>query len=528
MLKNLKKIWLILLLLFSFVINSNTFADKNDEIINNNVEKNNENLSFSDYITNYRIAYKKHFLVWEEAQIDLTAFSDDLKNTFPDDEFIFEWNNGSDIINWAFFKNIYEKIWTKWIWLSIYKKEWQNKNLVFSKNFEIFAYEKIIPILVSKQIKKDTLDNFVDSYKPFGIYLEVLWYLWKSDLEVYSVLNNFDKCRQQKWDKSDFLMIWWDRDFSFDILSKINREITLSNRQEILNIFIMSDFNIDILSPYLWNFLANKNWINKLIIMPENSRFQITSNEINLEKIIEKLDKSMLAYRNVELKTTWISDFLFISKFVNIFSNKWFDTDSIYVILLIPFMLAFISFFKHLVWLSTMWIIPPMFLMILAIKLWFLISFWFFVWLVILNLIILKFSGRFNMLYTPKVSILISSNLILFIIILWLLIDSKLLALNITDSLYLLLFVVVSERVLSVIVSKEFSSYRRALLNTLIVPIAWYLLFSIPAIKTFILAYPEIMIIMLPVLFMIWRFTWLRITEYFRFREVIKTIEEEE
>jgi hypothetical protein len=38
--------------------------------------------------------------------------------------------------------------------------------------------------------------------------------------------------------------------------------------------------------------------------MPENSRFQITSNEINLEKIIEKLDKSMLAYRNVELKTT--------------------------------------------------------------------------------------------------------------------------------------------------------------------------------------------------------------------------------
>jgi len=487
-----------------------------------------ENLSFSDYVNSYDIDYKQEFLLWEEAQIDLTSFSNDLKNNYPGKKLVFEWNNWSDITIGAFFKNIYKKFWTKWVWLNIYEKNWNNKNLVFSQNFDVFIYEKTIPILVSKKIEEVALNDFIESYKPLWIHLDVLGYLSKTELDVYNVLTKLDAFKQQKWEKADYLMIWWDRDFSFDILSKLNREITISNRQEIQNIYVLSNFNVDILSPYLWNFLTNKVWLNKLIITNEQSRFKITSDSTKLNNVVKNLEESMFDYRDVDLKWKWISNFLFISKFVNSFSNKWFDTDSIYIILLIPFMLAFISFFKHLVGLSTMWVIPPMFLMILSIKLWFFISFWFFIALVVLNLLILKFSGRFNMLYTPKVSILISSNLILFIMILWLLLDWNLITLNITDSLYLLLFVVISERFLSIIVSKEFSSYRRALLNTFIVGILGYWLFSLPGFKTFILAYPEIMIIMLPVLFMIWRFTWLRITEYFRFREVIKTIEEEE
>jgi hypothetical protein len=52
------------------------------------------------------------------------------------------------------------------------------------------------------------------------------------------------------------------------------------------------------------------------------------------------------------------------------------------------------------------------------------------------------------------------------------------------------------------------------------------LIFSIPIIKTIILTYPELLILIIPISFLIWRFTWLRVTEYFRFKELIKSIEE--
>jgi hypothetical protein len=33
-------------------------------------------------------------------------------------------------------------------------------------------------------------------------------------------------------------------------------------------------------------------------------------------------------------------------------------------------------------------------------------------------------------------------------------------------------------------------------------------------------------LLLIPLNFIVWKFTWLRVTEYFRFREVIKSIEE--
>jgi len=49
---------------------------------------------------------------------------------------------------------------------------------------------------------------------------------------------------------------------------------------------------------------------------------------------------------------------------------------------------------------------------------------------------------------------------------------------------------------------------------------------EIAALQVFILAYPELIIICAPLSFLIGRFTGLRVTEYLRFKEIIKNIEE--
>jgi hypothetical protein len=92
--------------------------------------------------------------------------------------------------------------------------------------------------------------------------------------------------------------------------------------------------------------------------------------------------------------------------------------------------------------------------------------------------------------------------------------------------MFFIFFILISEKLITVIISKEFWEYKANLWNTLIFAFTSYLIFSLIFIKTILLSYPELIILLVPLLFMIWKFTGLRVTEYFRFREVIKSIEE--
>jgi hypothetical protein len=194
---------------------------------------------------------------------------------------------------------------------------------------------------------------------------------------------------------------------------------------------------------------------------------------------------------------------------------------------LIPFILTLISFFKHLVGLSTLWIMVPMFLVILGIKMGIFLTLWVFFLIFLVNVIILRFIlWSRNLLYTPKISFVLTINLVCFIIAFDLATSYTSFNLGVSDSIYMIMFVVVSERLISIMVSKEFSEYRRSFFHTMVIATIWFLIFSSPYIKVFLLSYPEIILALIPIDFLIWKFTWLRITEYFRFRELIKWIEE--
>lgn len=49
--------------------------------INSVKADNDENINLSEYVKSYELNYRTEFLLWEEASIDLTGFSDDLKIT---------------------------------------------------------------------------------------------------------------------------------------------------------------------------------------------------------------------------------------------------------------------------------------------------------------------------------------------------------------------------------------------------------------------------------------------------------------
>lgn len=88
------------------------------------------------------------------------------------------------------------------------------------------------------------------------------------------------------------------------------------------------------------------------------------------------------------------------------------------------------------------------------------------------------------------------------------------------------MFFVVSEKLVTVITSKEFREYEKNMYGSVFIALICYGIYFVDPLRVFLMSYPEILIVLVPLNFFIGRFTGLRVTEYFRFREVLNTIEE--
>lgn len=494
------------------------------------------NISYWNDITNkieeYEIQNVKRVFVWDEYKIDLTSLREEINKDFPDSNILFEWTWEDKIIKSSVYQKEYFIVWNKTVSLNIYELTWENtREVLYSKDFSFLVYDKVIPLIISSDIWELVLNDFIESYKPYWTYIDVIWNLSNADLELYTILPSYSKYNLQKWEHADYLMIWWDKDFVINIISKLNREISLSSTDVApkdfwFKFYVLSTFNINVMSSYIDNFIWDKEWLSKMLITSEQSRYKVIENSISIDEIQNSLQNRWFEYIDVKLTESKLSAFKFISTFVSNLSNKWYDVDSIYIVLIIPIILTLISFFKHFIWISTTWILVPLFLVILWIKIWFLLTTVVFILLTSVNLILSKIVSTYTLLYTPKASFLIIFNLFIFIIGFNLLEMSNFSNLTVTDSIYIVLFLIISERLITLISSKEFWEYRWSLINTFVFFVIWYLLLSFWEIKVLILAYPELLIILLPLNFVIWRFTGLRVTEYFRFREIIKSIEE--
>ena len=75
------------------------------------------------------------------------------------------------------------------------------------------------------------------------------------------------------------------------------------------------------LKNFLSNFLANKTWINEIILIDETSKFQIVKYPTNISLLKEELIND--EYKFIELNPNIeISNILFLSKFINNLSLK--------------------------------------------------------------------------------------------------------------------------------------------------------------------------------------------------------------
>jgi len=500
--KIIKKIFIFI---FSLLLLGSTFSVSAEEVI----------------IDGNIFEYKKNVSLNEGFKIDLSS----LKNTLGSENISLEWSfEWQETKTWDVFEQTFEKIGKKEINLNVFNNESWEKRFLFSSKIDAFVYDKSVPFIFSSKIEKSKIDDFIEVAGQWWVYLHNMGTYKEKELLDTNFSEIFWAYKAYGDGASDYVWIWWEKEFIFSVLSKIN---TLNVKPENkMNVVAISWFNTNILKSYLKNFVSNKNAIGNVVIMDDSVKFQVIKNPSETDKLEEELEKNSYDFLKIQ---PWneVNDIMFVSKFINNLSNKGFSTSDIYILILLPFLFTLVSFFKHLIWISPMGLIITVLFSVLFFKVWALASTVVMASLLFVNLAISKLISKQTLLYTPKISFIIVINIAIFIAIMNILFKYSILDVNLSDTIYIILFIIVSERLINVIVSKEFKEYKNNLGNTFVIAIFAYLIFTIGFVKVFILAYPEIIILLAPANFVMWRFTWLRITEYLRFKEVIKSIEEE-
>lgn len=526
-----------LLILIFLILPSITFATWEINSQTWSLENNSQNINYNiDLNTQIEKQYKKEISINSDYVIDLTDLYENLTILNPEKKFLFDWNlKWASSQSWTVFKRNFSEKWEKELELSIFElskitdENWNenfDSKLLFNKVFEILVYEKSFFLVYSDEVDESDINNYIDFSKKDGIFINTLWPLNKTDIELTSIINSIDKYEKLWWLKSDFIIVWWSRDFVFNVLSNINKNIALNEDfNKTLNIISISWYNIDILWSYLKNFLSNKSWINKLIILNENSKYLILKQNLiaDLEK---ELSENKHDFIDVNLTNNDVNNFFFVSKFINNLSNLWYSTNSIYMFLIIPFVLTAVIFFKHFIWISPIWIAIPLFITLLFFKLWVFVTLFLIIFYVSLNLFLSMITDRYNLLYAPKMVFLITINIITFVLFINIWYWFWIIWLNASDMLYFIIFILLSEKMINIIISKDLLEYKESFFYTILISLFCFWILSINAIKIITLSYPEIILWLIPINFLIWKFSWLRVTEYFRFKEIIKSIEE--
>lgn len=466
------------------------------------------------------IEYTQNVMVWETWSINLDSLSEQLSSEYASN-ILFEWSTTWEAtVTWTSYEKSFDTFGKKSINLNIYKT-WRNvKELVLNKEFSFFVYKESIALIFEDELW-EKINEYIIKANEAWVFVYSIWTLNIKDIEKYNFLEKINQYKNILPSPSDYLVIWWSKDFLFDTISKINSKIS----SEQLNLVLVSSFNINILESYFGNFIANKSWIKTILLLDEWSKFEVIRTPNSIENLEVQINKNWYDYVNLS-DSEEISQFLFISKFINILSNKWFSTNNIYLILIIPFLLVWVSFFKHFIWLTPTWTLIPVIITLLLFKLWLIATLIILLVFLSVNLVLSRLISSSKLHYTPKATLLTIINIVVLIIVLNYMIIEEFIQVNINDIMFIIFFILISDKLISVIVSKEFGEYKETLVITLLYSIISYLFLSINLIQTFILAYPEMILLLIPINYLIGKFTWLRATEYFRFREVIKSIEE--
>ncbi len=391
---------------------------------------------------------------------------------------------------------------------------------------KLFVYDKLVLLLSDAAEHKESIKNIVDGAAKDGILVHVID-SYDSTTAFISEESLAKKLTDQVGVLSNAasVVIWTTRGSGINALTRLVRE--KPDIQEFLidkTIMVITNKNINTLSRIMKS--------NFDIIKPEQI---VITREYELRNFIEakspsifteNLKKGISEYRIISAETGKVSIFNSISYLVNFMITNGIPSNTIVLLLMLPVIATIIALLKQVVGITTFGLYTPSIITLsfLALGLKFGLSI--LVVIILSGAIVRLALERFRLLHIPRIAIILTINSLILLI---LLAFGTYLGINQIASIAvfpMLIMATLSEKFVSAQSGKGFYAATLLMLETIIVSLICYWVVEWQYLQNLILAYPEIILLLILVNYALGRWTGLRIMEYARFREVMKHAEE--
>ena len=212
-----------------------------------------------------------------------------------------------------------------------------------------------------------------------------------------------------------------------------------------------------------------------------------------------------------------------ISPINNFFIQQVVPIQTVVLILMLPIIATFIAFLRQVVGIKAFGIYTPLlitfaFLATNGIKYGIVI----FVAVILIGMAMRFILKPFRLLYLPRVAIMLSVVAILVLFMLTLGGNFHRTGLASVSIFPILIMITLVEKFIAVQIEKGNQTASILALETLFISIVGFYIASWPILINFLVAYPWAVLLTIPINIILGKWTGLRLTEYLRFKEVIK------
>lgn len=230
----------------------------------------------------------------------------------------------------------------------------------------------------------------------------------------------------------------------------------------------------------------------------------------------EIIDESSLAVRPWNLLTS----------LVNYMLTHGVAARTVILLLMLPLIATILAFLKQVIGISTFGLYTPSVLALSFIALGWKVGVAFVIFIIFTGYMTRTFMQRWRLLHIPKVAIVISAVSITLLVLLGIGAYFKLTLSG--DTIFILLIMsTLSEGFLTMKTEEGLASAVVGIAETIFAALLCVFIVQWSYLQSFILAYPEAILITIFVNIFLGRWTGLRLVEYFRFREVFRHLQEE-
>ena len=373
--------------------------------------------------------------------------------------------------------------------------------------------------------------------KNVEIYNKIYTFVWENKKLIFDIPNQY----REKWKYMHVV----DNEMIDNINKYIyflkNSDVIVVDSSDLIHFFdtlvkYKTIYDIDLTNTNIFILVGTtKEFIKRIMVqyMPLLDIRQIITIDDNLfYKLIYSIYKWEILHESemdkINLQFDQKNQYLIFAYLTNILLSHWFPLQILWIILITAFVTVFIAFFRQIIGFSVFGLFNPLLFTICGVIVWLKVTLIFFIIALFSTSMTKIITKKIYLLFCAKISLIYIIYIMSTLTIIWVLYSAFpyfINTINFSDTSFLMTFFLMP-LIASKIFGEDFDITRISFwfffFEFILLVFILYFLYTSNFFISFMLSYPDVLLVLFVLNILIWRFTWLQVLEYFRFMPLIR------